>query len=277
MDIRAYVNPQPALSEADQRRLVDPLEPAEIYVETRNETREDWIESLRHGSVALIPRLFILAKAIGRKDGRLSDLLLAKDEIHGAGSHILEADTGHRSNDRKQWNLMLARAKDDLSGAVKKGKVGKQPFVYTEAELLAMQAVMESRKYRNWPERAAAIKAKGIKVPGRSWALSKLQYLVDKVPPLEPTKLPRRPSSRVYFIQDGDAVKIGHSISPEKRMAGLTTCRELRLLLTIPGGRKREAELHRKFAKFRIKGEWFQLAPPILDFIENTKLSRKRR
>lgn len=275
MDIRAYINPQPALSEADQRRLVDPLEPAEIYVETRNETREDWIESLRPGSVALVPKLFVLAKAIGRKDGRLSDLLLAKDEIHGAGSHILEADTGHRSSE--QWNQMLARANDDLSGAVKSGKVGKQPFTYTEAELLAMRAVMESRKYHNWPERSAAIKAKGIKVPGRTWALSKLPQLVDKVPPLEPTKLPRRQAARVYFIQDGDAVNIGHSVSPERRMAGITTCRELRLLLMIPGGPARERELHKKFAKFRVKGEWFQLAPPILDFIENAKLSRKRR
>lgn len=270
--IRAYINPQPSLSEAEQRKLVDKYEPGEIYVETRDgEGRDAFIKALRPGDIALVAELFCLARAMRGQEKRYADLLRAERDIADQNASTMEASSAHQSTDRKTWAKMRDRAYDILGSAVKKGKVGKKPFEYTPAELQAMQAVMESRKYGNWPERKAAIVAKGIKAPGRTWAIQKLPGLVEKVPPIEATKAPRRKASRVYFLRDGDAVKIGHSVEPKKRRSQISTCRPLELLLTIPGGREREAALHKKFARYRIKGEWFQMAPAILEFIEAKK------
>lgn len=67
----------------------------------------------------------------------------------------------------------------------------------------------------------------------------------------------------VYFVGNGNGqVKIGHSKEPLIRLAGLQTAspHKLELLAVVPGTEKVEAELHRKFATFRLSGEWFQLS-----------------
>ena len=59
----------------------------------------------------------------------------------------------------------------------------------------------------------------------------------------------------VYFIQDGDHVKIGTSIDPELRLRGLQTSspRELVLLKVIAGGRREEQGWHRHWHHLRIE------------------------
>jgi hypothetical protein len=278
--IRAYLNPQPALSEAEQKALVAPFQPAAIYTESRNEPREAFIGSLRNGNAALVPELFVLAKATGRKDGRFSDLMIAKDEIHDAGAFILEASTGHRSDNRAQWPKMRQRAKEMLGGAVKAGKVGRQPHGYTPDELSAMRAIKDSRHFKNWPERLDAIILRGIKPPGRTWFYDKLPSFTDQLArAIEPAKLPKKKPQRVYFIQSGDRVKIGISSEPKARLKSLETSNhaELKLLATIPGGRRKEIELHGRFADFHVKGEWFEFSTPIKKFIAGIKSAQKRK
>lgn len=89
----------------------------------------------------------------------------------------------------------------------------------------------------------------------------------DKVP--TPKK---KPESWVYFIESegSSLVKIGYSISPEKRLKELQTSspETLVMLGTIPGGKSKEIELHKKFAKHRERGEWFHKAPELAKFIE---------
>lgn len=272
---RAYINPQPAMSEAEQLALIEPFKPVETYSEARGELREHWIHSLRSDAIALLPELFVLAKATGRKDVRLADLLLAKDEIEVP---ILEASSGLRSDDRAQWRKMLAHAKDRLGGAVKVGKVGKKPFGYSDDHLRTMRAIMDSRHYENWHERRDAMMMAGIKPPGRSWCYTTLPKLVNALmQSTKPVMVPKRRPSRVYFIRDGQRVKIGHSMDPRARMRALRTHRDLELLITIPGGPKREAELHRKFAAFKIKGtkEWFRLMPEITRYIAVQRRRKK--
>lgn len=64
---------------------------------------------------------------------------------------------------------------------------------------------------------------------------------------------------RTYIMRSGNGglIKIGKSIRPEERLKALQTgagC-ELEILTVIDGDKERE--LHKKFAEFRVFGEWF--------------------
>lgn len=76
----------------------------------------------------------------------------------------------------------------------------------------------------------------------------------------------------VYFIQDEDGpIKIGYSEgNPYRRLNAFCTGnpRELKLLVSIPGGREEEQALHERFADLRVKGEWFRPDARLLGFIE---------
>lgn len=74
-----------------------------------------------------------------------------------------------------------------------------------------------------------------------------------------------RLAEQVYFFLAGDAVKIGRSIDPAKRVKTLSGTKapdgvDVRsgvLLGTVPGGCRVESWLHRTFAYCRLAGEWF--------------------
>lgn len=79
----------------------------------------------------------------------------------------------------------------------------------------------------------------------------------------------------VYFIQDeGGEIKIGFSQgNPHSRLASFRTGnpRELKLLVSIPGGREEEQALHERFADLRTRGEWFKPDARLLDFVETMR------
>lgn len=93
-------------------------------------------------------------------------------------------------------------------------------------------------------------------------------------------KKPFRVGNRVYFIKPSgvDVVKIGTSTQPWGRLASLQTSHweNLSIIITIPGGLKKEKKLHKRFSKYRIRGEWFHLSPEIQEYInDNVALSAK--
>lgn len=79
----------------------------------------------------------------------------------------------------------------------------------------------------------------------------------------------RRLNERVYFFAADHAVKIGRSIDPVKRVKTLgatkapedVDVRAGQLIGTIPGGCRVESDLHRRFGRHRLVGEWFALEP----------------
>ena len=77
----------------------------------------------------------------------------------------------------------------------------------------------------------------------------------------------------VYFISDKEQkyCKIGKADNLKKRLKLLQTGHPLKLhvLTTFSGGLKEEQELHRKFKKYRLLGEWFTLSEEIINFISN--------
>lgn len=78
----------------------------------------------------------------------------------------------------------------------------------------------------------------------------------------------------VYFAQRADGpVKIGFSRQVSQRIKALgTSCPEgVALLGTIADSDATEKDVHARFAKHRIKGEWFQPAPEILELAEAGK------
>lgn len=80
----------------------------------------------------------------------------------------------------------------------------------------------------------------------------------------------RGEDKRVYFIGDGDRVKIGIAANPQQRLMALQTAsgRKLELKATCGGGRSEEQRLHAQFAADRLTGEWFLYSPELLAFID---------
>ena len=81
----------------------------------------------------------------------------------------------------------------------------------------------------------------------------------------------------VYFIQSNiqGAIKIGVSSDPETRLDYLLPVAipyvELKLLAVIEGGYKKEKELHKKFATYKILNEWFKPSKELLSYIKQIR------
>jgi hypothetical protein len=83
----------------------------------------------------------------------------------------------------------------------------------------------------------------------------------------------------VYFIsaRELDLVKIGYSFNPIHRFQHLRTMCPVELTLegAIPGGREKEAELHKRFKLARVRGEWFKLTPDLRREIKRSSRPEK--
>lgn len=84
----------------------------------------------------------------------------------------------------------------------------------------------------------------------------------------------------IYFVQADiiGRIKIGTTADENinKRLEKLRTACPvgLTVLLTLPGGRKKEARLHERFAADRLHGEWFNPSANLIRYI--CKLSGKK-
>lgn len=77
----------------------------------------------------------------------------------------------------------------------------------------------------------------------------------------------------IYFIQSGEdgPVKIGFTNgNPLNRLRSLQigSHQELFLRAVVSGDEAAEAKLHRRFAKQRVRGEWFRPVPSLVKLIE---------
>ena len=87
-------------------------------------------------------------------------------------------------------------------------------------------------------------------------------------------KYNKQKKSFVYFVSCLDLVKIGYSCNIEDRMSALQTGAPapLKLLGKIPGGSDKEKELHRKFSKYRLGGEWFTIEGDLENYLSRFSL-----
>lgn len=78
----------------------------------------------------------------------------------------------------------------------------------------------------------------------------------------------------IYFIQSPSDknIKIGFSNNPYVRLrqlqTGSSSINQHNLLLVLPGGRKRESDLHRVFRNYHSHREWFYPDQEILNYIK---------
>jgi hypothetical protein len=89
-------------------------------------------------------------------------------------------------------------------------------------------------------------------------------------------KKKREDVASVYFIRREDGlVKIGYSCDPTKRLSQLKQQHQcgMTMLATIKGARRREKELHTRFAAHRAQGEWFFASKDLMEFIANSTAS----
>lgn len=91
----------------------------------------------------------------------------------------------------------------------------------------------------------------------------------EENPPPAPREFGRRARPTfLYFVQEIEdgPIKIGVSAAPLTRLSSLQVAnpRPLRLLSSRPGSGADEAELHKRLARHRIRGEWFAPVPDVL-------------
>jgi T5orf172 domain len=84
----------------------------------------------------------------------------------------------------------------------------------------------------------------------------------------------RRRMSVVYYVRRQDGlIKIGTSSRLRARLSALRKEHgELELLLTHAGAHDKEHELHRRFAKLRVEGEWFRNTKRLALWIQKCRL-----
>lgn len=79
----------------------------------------------------------------------------------------------------------------------------------------------------------------------------------------------------IYFIRctATGSIKIGLSANPWKRLSKMQSDSPgvLEMLGAEPGGADREAELHQRFAKDRLRGEWFRPSDEIVTYARALK------
>ena len=285
-DIRGYINPEtPGETEAGQRSGMSP--DAEIYLEDRRgRAIEALIKSVRNGSIVEVKELHCLAPAEFRADKRRRMLTERIEAIKEAGGIIREWSTGHVSKGRMARMMMHAYEQIASSGRARRRHSTGRPIKYelTDHERRIMEGIWASRRYKNDDQRLVAIEKNTGRKFSRAWLRLKFgspHKIVD--PNTEPQIVPpvrrRQRAALVYFMAEGDKIKIGHSVNPKQRARGLKTHSPLKILLTLPGGAKRERQLHKQFSQFLIHGtkEWFWRRPEILKFIAEHRQKRRNK
>ncbi len=80
---------------------------------------------------------------------------------------------------------------------------------------------------------------------------------------------------KIYFIQQGELgpIKIGISENLERRFGTARTFSpySLRVLAIMKGSRKEEKQLHQKFRKEKLNGEWFCPSKKVIQYIQTLK------
>src|SRR5687767_6897382 len=87
-------------------------------------------------------------------------------------------------------------------------------------------------------------------------------------------------TSFVYFIKPvgmEGPIKVGHSSFPMARLASLQTWSpfELEVIAEIEADRSIETAIHERFARWQVRGEWFEPVPELVALAFGVKEGRK--
>ena len=164
--VRAYINPLPGYSEAEQRADIVKRGPVnEWYVESQRVTRADFVKHLRAGDRAVVANFACLAKAHGRIDSRLSDLLEVAGDIRAKGCPLLaQTDIWVSKASLAAARTFLLRERNVKNGSARKHKL-------TDAQVKRVLEIRDSKRYSNDNQRLTALKKEGITI-GRTFMVT---------------------------------------------------------------------------------------------------------
>jgi len=296
-----YIYPDNRMGEAAQRKMLleAGIPEKQIYVEGKPEgndwqPRLSWLvdRKLRPGyndtlEVAYLHRL-------AWRSSRMVDTI---DNITARDTIVVEVGSGARSDKPGPFARAIHDSMLFLSGKTGRadrstiGKLGaaaspvtkpknarlpddqalviwRNPAL-TSAEAVATMNAVE--KYKNGWSYASAYRHLGPRGTPTGKRTAARMELIKK------QRARLNPKGQIYFAQvDGRGpIKIGFSIKVNSRLASLRigTAKDLRLLRTMDGTPRHERELHARFHKYRIRGEWFRFTGELRDFVQSLPIN----
>lgn len=213
------------------------------------------------------------------KDRRRALLLSVSDQIKRSGQGRSSEENGKLSKGRPRqwenpehrqiiWDEWHSSVHPTNTAAAKEAsrRIGK--YI---GHISMWRIVKEMRE-------AKGLKGKGASGRRPNSTAARIAAEIGTVDAAGPKK-PRPKRGVVYFIKNGarDRVKIGFSEGHEGRLASLQSASadKLTLLGTVSGTRKTEMKMHKRFAAYRERGEWFRVEGTLAKFLPT--LSKTKR
>ena len=272
---------------AAQRRAMEDHGVTVVYEETHHTVgmRESWLRTLRPGDHAVLLWLCLAVDDIGNATVKRRDLQLVIDEIEKRGAFIWELGSNLKTSDKHQRDKMIAAAWEGLGKGrvLRSEKPGRPPSWQDEKEREIIWQEWHSKDHRTNAIAAAAASERLGKKIGVD-AMYRVVREMRKTRNVSTAWLggSGRAAGRrdpiwdehveqVYFMRYGTSnrVKIGFTKRMNQRKNGLEsgTPENLHLLATVTGGRPQEKRLHKRFAAYRIKGEWYKLEGKLAEYV----------
>lgn len=215
------------------------------------------------------------------KDKRRALILSVSDQIRRSSQGRSSEENGKRSKGRPRawgdpahrqiiWDEWHSNAHATNRAAAEEAsrKMGKRI-----SDIVMWRIIKQMREERG----QKGLGASGRRPHSTAAALAARLGAPNENRPLPKARVPR---GVVYFVKNGvrDRVKIGFSEGHKTRLGALQNASpdELSLIGTIPGTIKTERKMHKRFAEYREKGEWFRIEGTLAKFLKATFTKTKR-
>jgi hypothetical protein len=201
---------------------------------------------------------------------RLALIAAVHDQIARSNRGLWSAENGARSRGRppawaapsdrqiiwEEWHSTLHRTNGQAADAASK-RLGR------DISAMAMWRVVKEERL-----------TRGIDGKGASGRRPNVKALIVA------SGGKRRTSGHVYFIRNGrrKQIKIGFGVSYKDRIGTLSTSspETLTVLATMPGDIGTERELHRRFAEYHIRREWFRFEGELAEFVAGLQKTKRK-
>lgn len=192
------------------------------------------------------------------------DISKAVAWVQGQGADVFEIASGEVAG---SGVLMMNRALTRIHGETRMAKAHEMQRASAKARTINRMPEDEARQH--WTNMRLTIPRALAKMTG--WNRQSAYNTFGKRG-IAPGR-PKKPSEgMVYFIRANGkgAVKIGHATDVKKRLNGLQISHRHKLAVVgvMPGTQKDERDFHRRFAQYRLSGEWFDCKGDLLKFLE---------
>jgi hypothetical protein len=200
------------------------------------------------------------------------------DAVHAKGSHVLELSTGRRTNTTAYGDMVLDAVAEQSGDnraslpdeARKRGAVGIRGARISAASRRTPEVIARAI----WRDPSLTVRQKLAHDDMRGWSMPTAYRHLEttRAPMGRPRTVAEVVRQRyVYFVKNGrkKLVKIGSAYDIEKRMSSLqiSSPNPLTLLGFIEADETAERDLHRRFKKQRVRGEWFRIQGDLAEFI----------